>query len=92
MIQKYYKLGLCYKKGVLKMTRNNDKANKLVSRLCCAGEKVIESEYFEGVNYLIKDNHIVILAGKNGELAANMDTIFSLTNEINEICKLWANI
>lgn len=73
-------------------TRDNDKANKLVSKLCCQGEKVIESEHFEGVNYLIKDNHIVILAGRHGELAVDMDIVFSLTKEINEICAFWGNI
>ena len=73
-------------------TRDNDKANKLVSRLCGAGEKVIESEYFDGVDYLIKDDHIVILAGRNGELAVDMDKVFSLTKEINEICAFWCNI
>ena len=73
-------------------TRDNDKANKLVSKLCCQGEVVIESEFFEGVNYLVKDNHIVILAGRNGELSVEMDKVCDLAKEINEICSVWGNI
>ena len=73
-------------------TRDNDKAKKFISRLCGAGEKVIESEYFDGVDYLIKDDHIVILAGSHGELAVDMEVVFALTKEINEICAFWGNI
>ena len=73
-------------------TRDNDKANKLVSKLCCQGEIVIESEYFNGVNYLIKDNHIVILAGKDGELAIEMSAVPEFVFELSEIHNVWKDI
>lgn len=73
-------------------TRDNDKANKLVSKLCCQGEKIIESECFNRVNYLIKDKHIIILAGKSGEFAIAMDKVADFTREINEICSLWQDV
>lgn len=86
-------LNITKRQGKVKMkTREPDKAVKFISRLCADGEKVIESEYFEGVNYLIKDDHIVILAGRHGELAVDMNKVFSLTKEINEICTFWGNI
>lgn len=73
-------------------TRDNDKANKLVSKLCCAGETVIESEYFNSTNYLVKKGHIVILAGINGELAVSMDALPDLIKELSEIHSLWSDI
>lgn len=73
-------------------TRDSDKANKLVSKLCGTGEKVIESEYYNGVNYLIKDNHIVILAGKDGELAIEMSAVPEFVFELSEIHNVWKDI
>ena len=73
-------------------TRDSDKANKLVSKLCGTGEKVIESEYFNGVNYLIKDNHIVILAGRHGELAIEMSAVPEFVFELSEIHNVWKDI
>lgn len=73
-------------------TRDNDKANKFVSKLCCQGEKVIESEYFNSTNYLVKKGHIVILAGINGELAVSMDSLPDLIKELSEIHSLWSDI
>ena len=72
--------------------RKPDEQTRFIHGLCANGEKVIESEYFNGVNYLIKDDHIVILAGRNGELAVDMNIVFSLTKEINDICTFWSNI
>ena len=73
-------------------TKNINQARKLVSRLCCQGETVIESEEFTGVNYLIKNNHIAILAGRNGELAVSMDSLPDLIKELSEIHSLWSDI
>lgn len=73
-------------------TRNNDKANKLVSKLCCQGEVVIESEFFEGVNYLVKNKHIAILAGRHGELAVSMNSLPNLITELSEIHSLWGDL
>lgn len=73
-------------------TKEYDKADKAISRLCAKGEKVIESECFNRVNYLIKDKHIIILAGKSGEFAIAMDKVADFTREINEICSLWQDV
>ena len=73
-------------------TRDNDKANKLVSKLCCQGEVVIESEEFTGVNYLIKNNHIAVIAGINGELSISMDSVPALIEELKEIHSMWKDI
>lgn len=73
-------------------TRDNDKANKLVSKLCCQGEVVIESEEFTGVNYLIKNNHIAVIAGINGELSISMDSVPTLIEELKEIHSVWKDI
>lgn len=73
-------------------TRDNDKASKLVSKLCCQGEIVIESEKFKGVNYLVKKRHIAILAGKDGELAVSMDSMPDLISELSEIHSLYSEM
>ena len=73
-------------------TKDNDKAKKFISRLCGAGEKVIESEYFNSTNYLVKKGHIVILAGINGELAINMNSLPDLIKELSEIHSVWSDI
>lgn len=87
------KISAVTEKGcVIMKTRDNDKANKLVSKLCHQGEKVIESEYFNATNYLVKDDHIVILAGINGELAINMNSLPELIKELSEIHSVWSDI
>lgn len=73
-------------------TKDNDKANKFISKLCSNGEKVIESEFFEGVNYLVKNRHIAILAGRHGELAVSMNSLPDMIKELSEIHSLWSDI
>lgn len=73
-------------------TKEYDEDQKKISRLCANGEKVIESEYFNRVNYLIKDKHIIILAGKSGEIAIGLDKVQELTEELNEIYSMWKDI
>lgn len=63
-----------------------------VNRLCAAGEKVIESESFEGLRYLVKNNHIVLLSRAHGQFAVRMDAIDELFTEIGEILSVWGNI
>jgi hypothetical protein len=53
---------------------------------------VIESEFFEGVNYLVKNRHIAILAGRHGELAVSMNSLSDLIKELSEIHSLWSDI
>lgn len=38
--------------------------NNEILRLSIQGEKVIESEKFRGLNYVIKDGHITLMARK----------------------------
>lgn len=73
-------------------TRDDDQARLFISKLSAEGEKVIESECFVGVNYLVKNNHIVILAGRNGELVIDMSKVLDLTKELTDICSMWADI
>lgn len=72
-------------------TKNNDQSQKFISRLSTNGEKVVDSELFENVHYLIKENHIVILAGKSGELAIAFDKLDSFITELWDIGDFWKN-
>lgn len=65
---------------------------KDIQTLCGQGEKVIESEPFYGVYYLIKEKNIVILSGKCGALAVALDRIPELTNELWDIYDTWKDI
>lgn len=72
-------------------TKNNDQSQKFISRLSTNGEKVVDSELFENVHYLIKENHIVVLAGKSGELAIAFDKLDSFITELWDIGDFWKN-
>lgn len=65
---------------------------KLLYQLSVQGEKVIESEAFKGLNYWIKDGHIVLLAGKNGTLSIKFGRIEALYKELKEIRSVWAEV
>ena len=65
--------------------KDDNEARKLVNSLCRKGEKVIQSEYFRNLNYLIKDKHIIVLAGLNGELAVKLELLEEFINELKEI-------
>lgn len=65
---------------------------QLIYSLSVQGEKVIESEEFCGLNYLIKDGHIVLIAGKNGTLSVKFEKIEALCKELKEIRSVWAEV
>lgn len=65
---------------------------KLIHQLSVQGEKVIESECFSGLNYLIKDGQIVLIAGKNGTISIKFGKIETLYKELKEIRSVWAEI
>lgn len=65
---------------------------KLIYQLSVQGEKIIESEKFSGLNYLIKDGHIVLIAGKNGTLSIKFERIETLYKELKEIRSVWAEV
>lgn len=60
--------------------------------MCNQGEKVIESELFGNTNYLLKDDNIVILAGKCGQLSVRMENVYDLFDELMDIVDMWARI
>lgn len=72
-------------------TKNSDQSQKFISKLSASGEKVIDSELFENVHYLIKENHVVILAGKSGELAVDFDILDAFITELWDIGDFWKN-
>ena len=63
-----------------------------VSRLCSAGEKVIESEVFDDLQYLVKNNHIILLSKRHGQFVVKTDAVKELFDEIGEILSVWGNI
>ena len=63
-----------------------------VSRLCSAGEKVIESEVFDDLHYLVKNNHIILLSKRHGQFVVKTDAVKELFDEIGEILSVWGNI
>lgn len=64
-------------------------ALRQAERLESQGEIVIESERFHVLRYLVKHNHLVILAGPNGELSVDMDMLDGLIEEIQDIINVW---
>lgn len=63
-----------------------------VGRLCTAGEKVIESESFEDLQYLVKNDHIILLSKEHGQFAMRLDAIDALYDEMDEIRSVWGDI
>lgn len=63
-----------------------------IDKLCKEGEKVIESEAFAGLNYLIKDGQLVLISESNGTFSFAIKCFDDLTKEIKEILDVWRNI
>ena len=63
-----------------------------INRMCNEGEKVIESETFAGLNYLIKDGQIALISESNGTFSFSFDCFEELTQEIKEIKAVWEDI
>lgn len=72
-------------------TKDHDESFKFISSLCRKGEKVIQSEYFRNLNYMIKDKHIIVLAGINGELAVKLELLEDFISELKEIGEFYKN-
>jgi hypothetical protein len=60
--------------------------------MCNDGEKVIESDTFCGLNYLIKEGQIVLISENNVTFSFSLDCFEDLTKEIKEILDLWGDI
>ena len=69
----------------------NKHTNK-INQLCYKGEKVIDSESFRDLKYLIKDGHIVLMSGNSGTFAVRIEAIKDLFKEVKEIAEIWGDI
>ena len=66
--------------------------NNEILRLSIQGEKVIESEKFRGLNYVIKDGHITLMAENHGIFSFRFDCLEDLTKEIKDVLSVWGDI
>ena len=81
-----------YLKGVEDVSNSRDKHQQFINQLCYQGEKVMESERFGGVHYMVKDGHLCIMTSKDGQLAVRFDIVKELIKEIEEVYDLWADV
>ena len=65
---------------------------KLIHQMYNNGEKVIESDTFCGLNYLVKDGQIVLMSDKNGMFSFSFEIFDDLFQEIKDIREVWGNI
>ena len=68
------------------------KYNHYIDQLCFRGEKVIDSESFCDLRYLIKDGHVVLVSRKSGQFTMRIDVVPDLIKELEEVCKTWSNV
>lgn len=71
---------------------DTERHERFINKLCYRGEKVIDSEKFGGVQYVIKDGHLCIMANKDGQLAVSFEKLKAFIKEIEEICDCWADV
>lgn len=65
---------------------------KFLMKLYRAGEKVVESEHFRDLNYVIKDGHIVFISEKHGTFCLKMDSVDEFFDEIKDILSVWKDV
>lgn len=63
-----------------------------IHKLCNHGEKVIESEEFTGLYYVLKEGSIILLSDKNGNFAIKTSLLPTLCKELNEVGQVWGDI
>lgn len=63
-----------------------------INQLCYEGEKVIDSESFRGLKFLIKDNHIILISANNGCFSVRMDVLPDLFKELQDVVEIWGDI
>ena len=73
-------------------SKTYNRHEQYIRRLCYDGEKVIDSESFRDLKYMIKDKHIVLISRNSGEFAVRMDVIPALFKELKEIAETWGDI
>lgn len=67
-------------------------SDNAIQGMCNRGEKVIDSEHFTATRYMVKDNNIVIMAGKSGALSVSFENVQELFDELLEIVDTWKDI
>lgn len=63
-----------------------------IEKLCYDGEKVIDSESFRDLKYLIKNEHIVLITKESGMFAVKLDVLPDLIKELEEMRSMWGDI
>lgn len=74
------------------MSNSRGKHQQFINQLCYQGEKVIDSEHFGGVHYMVKDGHLCIMTSKDGQLAVRFDIVKELIKEIEEVYDSWVDV
>lgn len=63
-----------------------------INQLCYQGEKVIDSEAFRDLQYIIGDGHITLSSGNSGNFTVRFDVLDALFDELKEIREIWGDI
>ena len=74
------------------MAKDWDRHTQFIRKLCYNGEKVIDSECFNDLKYLIKDGHIVLISNKSGSFAFKFEVLPDLIKELEEMRDTWGSI
>lgn len=69
-----------------------NKYNGFINRLCYNGEKVVDSEVFRDLKYMIKDGHIILMSKSNGNFAIELKRIPDLMEELEDMRSIWSSI
>lgn len=74
------------------MLMKKNEINSLIFNLSRQGEKVIESETFRALNYVLKDGQITLLSDRHGIFTFNVECLDELVNEIKDILSVWKDV
>ena len=74
------------------MLNNLSNINNLIYLLSKQGEKVIESENFRALNYVLKDGQIILMSDRHGVFTFKIDCLDELIGEIKDILSVWQDV
>ena len=74
------------------MMNNLSNVNNLIYFLSKQGEKVIESETFRALNYVLKDGQITLMSDRHGIFTFNIECLDELVEEIKDILFVWKDV
>lgn len=74
------------------MLTQKDEINRLIFALSKQGEKVIESETFRALNYVLKDGQITLMSDRHGVFTFRIDCFDALMDEIKDILSVWKDV